>query len=69
MQSDLKMNTCDLKSKVKRGTLATWQWEQSTSQMLNIGQAAKRWDAIEVFNRGVQVVITKIENRTHPTNS
>jgi hypothetical protein len=25
MPSDLKMNTCDLKSKVKRVSLATWQ--------------------------------------------
>jgi hypothetical protein len=59
MQSDLKTNTCELKSKVKRESLATW--EQSTSQMLNIEQTAKRWDAIEVFNRRVQVVITRMQ--------
>jgi hypothetical protein len=34
MPSDLKMNTCDLKSKIKKESLATWQhqWEQSINQ-------------------------------------
>jgi hypothetical protein len=47
MPSDLKMNTCDLKSKVKRVSLATWQkqWELSTNQMLNIKRTTKRWKA------------------------
>jgi hypothetical protein len=38
MPSDLKMNTCVLISKIKQQNLATLQnqWEQTTSQMLNI---------------------------------
>jgi hypothetical protein len=53
MPSDLKMNTCDLKSKIKKERLATWQnqWEQTTSQMLNIKRTTKRWKAFKVFNR------------------
>jgi hypothetical protein len=56
MPSNLKMNTCDLKSKIKKESLATWQnqWEQ----------------IIKVFNRGAQVVITRMRiGHTHLTHS
>jgi ribonuclease HI len=35
MPPDLKMNICDLKSKIKKESLATWQkqWEQTTSHV------------------------------------
>jgi ribonuclease HI len=55
-----KMNTCDLKSKIKKESLATWQnqWEETNSHMLNIKRTTKRWESIKVFNRRAQVVIT-----------
>jgi ribonuclease HI len=38
MPLDLKMNTCDLKSKMKKESLATWQnqWEQTTNNQLYV---------------------------------
>jgi hypothetical protein len=71
MSSDLKMNTCDLKSKIKKESLVTWQnqWEQTTSHMLNIKRTTKRWESIKVFNRRVQVVITRMRiGHTHLTH-
>jgi hypothetical protein len=71
MPSDLKMNTCDLKSKIKKESLETWQnqWEQTTSHMLNIKRTTKRWESIKVFNRRVQVVITRMRiGHTHLTH-
>jgi hypothetical protein len=65
MPTDLKMNTCDLKSKIKKESLATWQnqWEQTTSHMLNI-------KCIKVFNRRAQAVITRMRiGHTHLTHS
>jgi hypothetical protein len=52
VKADLKMNTCDLKSKIKKESLATWQnqWEQTTSHMLNIKRTTKRLESIKVFN-------------------
>jgi hypothetical protein len=65
MPSDLKMNTCDLKSKIKKESLATWQnqWELTTSHMLNIERTTKRWESIKVFNRRAQVLITRMRMR------
>jgi hypothetical protein len=72
MPPDLKMNTCDLKSKIKKESLATWQnqWEQTTSHMLNIKRTTKRWKSIKVFNRRAQIVITRMRTgHTHITHS
>jgi hypothetical protein len=72
MPSDLKMKTCDLKSKIKKESLATWknQWEQTTSHMLNIKRTTKRWESIKVFNQRAQVVINRMRiGYTHLTHS
>jgi ribonuclease HI len=49
MPSDLKMNTCVLKSKIKKESLATWQnqWELTTSHMLNIRRTTNKWESIQ----------------------
>jgi hypothetical protein len=63
MPSDLKMNTCDLKSIIKKETSARWQnqWEQTISP---------RWESIKVFNRRAQVVIIRMRiGQTHLTHS
>jgi hypothetical protein len=72
MPSDLKTNTCELKSKIKKESLATWQnqWEQTTSHMLNIKRTTKRWESTKVFNRRAHVVITRMRiGHTHLTHS
>jgi hypothetical protein len=72
MPSALKMSTCNLKSKIKKESLATWQnqLERTTSHILRIKRTTKQWEFIKVFNRRAQVVITRMRiGHTHLTHS
>jgi hypothetical protein len=64
MPSDFKMNTCDLKSKIKKESLTTWQnqWEQTTSKNYKMMVS---YQSVQPNSSGDH----QNENRTHPPHS
>jgi hypothetical protein len=55
------MNTCGLKAKVKRESLAKWQnqWEQSTSQMLNIKRTTEELNYPDHIRNNKCILLTE----------